>query len=92
MNETMPPVQLKVGGIDLKCFGNINGDDDVSSYTGGDVEQHQWKHLMVKNGHLRGGVFINSPLVANAAIAAAKHTDKKLSEAEIKKLMSTGNS
>ena len=86
--ESTPPVQLKVSGIDLKCFGNIEESDGVVVYTGGDVEKHYWKHLLLKEGRPVGGVFVNSPLAANAAISAAKQPEKILSHQDIKALMS----
>lgn len=86
--KTMPAVQLKVGGIDLKCFGSLDENEDIKSYTGGDVDQHQWKHLLLKDGKITAGVFVNAPLMANAVISALKQTDKKLSDEEIKDFMS----
>jgi nitrite reductase (NADH) large subunit len=83
-----PPVQLKVSGIDLKCFGQIEDGEGIQSYSGGDVAQHKWKHLSVKDGHVIGGVFVNTPLAANAAISASKQADRTLSKEDINELMS----
>ena len=83
-----PPVQLKVGGIDLKCFGAIEESEGVKSWSGGDVAQHKWKHLLVKDGRAIGGVFVNTALVASAAIAASKQPGKTLSARDIEELMS----
>ena len=86
--ESIPPVQLKISGIDLKCFGNIEESDGVVVYTGGDIEKHYWKHLLLKEGRPVGGVFVNSPMAANAAISAAKQPEKILSHQDVKALMS----
>ena len=71
----MPPVQLKVGGIDLKSFGNFDDDPDTTSMTDGDIARHSWKHLRIKDGVIVAGVFVNSPLGANAAINASKKAE-----------------
>ncbi len=81
--QSLPPVQLKVGGIDLKSFGSFDADDDTQSLTDGDPAKHTWKHLCVRDGKLVGGVFVNAPLAAMAAINAAKNPDQHLSAEEI---------
>ena len=88
---SMPPVQLKVGGIDLKSFGSFDEDPDVRSLTEGEVAKYSWKHLRVKNGTLVAGVFVNSPLSAVAAINASKKSDRPLTEQEIADIMHKDN-
>lgn len=85
--QALPPVQLKVSGIDLKSFGNVESADGVESYTEGDVTKHSWKHLCVENGRPVGGVFVNSPQAAVAAINASKKTDVRLSRQEIEDIL-----
>jgi len=85
--QALPPVQLKVSGIDLKSFGNLDGGDASESYTEGDVTKHTWKHLCVDNGKPVGGVFVNSPLAAAAAINASKKTNATLSAQEIQDIL-----
>jgi len=85
--QALPPVQLKVSGIDLKSFGNVETTDGVESYTEGDVAKHSWKHLCVENGRPVGGVFVNSPLAAVAAINASKKPDVTLSSQEIEDIL-----
>ena len=85
--EAVTPIQLKLSGIDLKGFGDINEDNDTKTYTGGDVSKHYWKHIVVKNNQIIGGVFVNQPLTANAAILAAKNPDRQITIKEITDLM-----
>ncbi|MEM7563899.1 MAG: FAD-dependent oxidoreductase [Pseudomonadota bacterium] len=81
--QAMPPVQLKVSGIDLKSFGSFDDDPEIQSITDGEVAKHTWRHLRIKNGQLVAGAFVNSPLGAVAAISASKKPDQPLSEQEI---------
>ncbi len=85
--QALPPVQLKVSGIDLKSFGKLDDDDASESYTEGDVTKHTWKHLRVDHGKPVGGVFVNSPLAAAAAINASKKPDVTLSAQEIQDIL-----
>lgn len=85
--QALPPVQLKVGGIDLKCFGNFEDDSETDSLTDGDLVRHIWKHLRVRNGRLKGGVFVNAPLAAAAALGAAKKPDHTLGPQEIEAIL-----
>ena len=66
--DSLPPVQLKVNGIDLKSFGTLGIDPYCRSYAFGDSSKHNWKHMSLKKGLLKGGVFVNAPLGAMAAI------------------------
>lgn len=88
--QSLPPVQLKIGGIDLKCFGSLEPDDEVESHTHGDISKHTWTHLCVRDGRLSGGVFVNAPLAASAALNAAKKSGHALSREEIKRILFSG--
>ena len=81
--QAMPPVQLKVKGIDLKSFGSFEDLENAESYTDGDANKFTWRHLSVEEGKLVSGVFVNSPLAAAAAINRSKKTDDALSDQEI---------
>jgi len=83
----MPPVQLKVKGIDLKSFGSFEEGDDIESLIDGDPAKHNWKHLRVRNGELVGGVFVNAPLGAMAAINAAGKAASQLSREELEAIL-----
>jgi len=85
--QALPPVQLKVSGIDLKSFGSFDETQVTESLSEGDVSKHTWKHLCLKNGSLLGGVFVNSPLGAAAAISASKKPDNPLSEQELQNIL-----
>ncbi len=85
--EVVTPIQLKLSGIDLKAFGDVAQNNDTESYTGGDIAEHCWKHITVKNNRIVGGVFVNQPLTANAAIAAAKNPERQITKEEIITLM-----
>jgi len=85
--QSMPPVQLKVSGIDLKSFGSFDEDTGIESLTDGDVSRHTWRHLYVKDGNLSAGVFVNSPLSAVAAITASKKIDQPLSNQDIEEIL-----
>jgi len=74
-SASLPPVQLKVGGIDLKSFGSFDEDPETTSMTDGNVAKHTWKHLRIKNGCIVAGVFVNSPQGASAAINASKKAE-----------------
>ena len=83
-----PPVQLKVAGIDLKCFGNMEVED-AEHFTGGDVEREVWRHFLIKDQRLVAGVFVNSPRAANIAMDYARHPDKTLSREDVDTLLNT---
>ena len=85
--QASPPVQLKVSGIDLKSFGSFGDSVDVESVTDGDASKYSWRHLKIKNGQLLGGVFVNSPLAAVAAINKSKIGNQKLSKQEIAEII-----
>lgn len=85
--EAVTPIQLKLSGIDLKGFGDVTEDNETESYTGGDVSEHCWKHVSVKNHRIAGGVFVNQPFTANAVISAANNSERKITKEEITALM-----
>jgi len=85
--QALPPVQLKVSGIDLKSFGSLEEADDIVSMSAGDTARHTWKHICLKNNMLVGGVFVNSPLAAMAASSALKRA-QSLSPADIEAILS----
>lgn len=87
----LPPVQLKVNGIDLKSFGTFDGVDGADSLTEGDPAQNRWKHLCVRDGKLLGGVFVNAPLGAMAAINASKKPDQPLSQQDLDDILQKDN-
>ena len=88
--HSMPPVQLKVAGINLKSFGSLD-DKGSQSLTEGDVTKHTWKHLCVKDGKLLGGVFVNSPLAAVAAIQASQNSNHRITTLEIRDILHKDN-
>lgn len=81
--HSLPPVHLKVGGIDLKSFGDLDPATEVQSPTDGGPSKYNWKHLRVRDGMLIGGVFVNAPLAAKAAISLAGCTDRACSHVEL---------
>ncbi len=81
----------KVSGIDLKSFGSFDEEAGTQSLTDGDPAKHTWKHLCVRDGKLVGGVFVNAPLAAMAAINAAKKSDAELSAEEIDEILHKDN-
>ncbi len=83
--QALPPVQLKVGGIDLKSFGSF--DVEAESLTEGDVNRHVWKHLRIRDGRLVGGVFVNAPQAAAAAIHASRTADGPLAASAIRDIL-----
>ena len=85
--QSLPTVHLKVSGIDLKSFGRFDEDMGIESFTDGDVSRHTWRRLCAKDGKLTGGVFVNSPLSAIAAISASNKTDQKLSNQGIEEIL-----
>ena len=85
--DSIMPMQLKLSGIDLKVFGDVTDDNGNESYTGGDVTNQCWKHISIKNQRIAGGVFVNQPLTANAAISAAKNHEQKITKEVIATLM-----
>jgi len=89
--QALPPVQLKVSGIDLKSFGSFDEDADAESHSEGDVSKHTWTHVSVKHGKLVAGVFVNSPLAAIAAISASKKADQSLSVEDIQEILHRDN-
>lgn len=82
--QSLPPVQLKVRGIDLKSFGSFSDiPQDAESIESGEAENFSWRHVLLHNGKVIAGVFINSPVAANAAIVASKsanHYSRKMIE------------
>ena len=87
----LPPVQLKVNGIDLKSFGRFDGVDGAESLTEGNPAQNRWKHLCVRDGQLLGGVFVNAPLGAMAAINASKKPEQTLSPQDFEEILQKDN-
>ena len=85
--QALPPVQLKVSGIDLKSFGNLDNGETSESYTEGDLAKHTWKHLCIDNGRPVGGVFVNSPVAAAAAINASRKSGITLSAQDIQDIL-----
>ena len=83
---SLPSVQLKVNGIDLKCFGSFDENDKYESFSGGDISRHTWRHLRINSGKLVAGVFVNSPLTAAAAFAVLKRGGK-LIQADIEAIL-----
>ncbi len=90
--QNLPAVQLKVSGIDLKSFGSFEDDEDERSIYAGTNASNRWCHVRVKQGQLTGGVFVNSPLAANAAINASKKTDQFFSDQDIQDMLHKDNS
>lgn len=66
----VPPVQLKMGGIDLKSFGRVLPGDGDELIEREDAAEHCWQTLVLSDGKIAGGVFINAGGYASAAIAA----------------------
>jgi len=85
--DAIPAVQLKVNGIDLKCFGSVEAGAERKSYSAGSVESNCWRHIVTENGRICGGVFVNAPLSANATINAAKKQDATFSAQEIHSML-----
>ena len=85
--QNLPAVQLKVSGIDLKSFGSFESDEDVESVYSGTNTSNRWCHVRVKQGHLVAGVFVNSPMAANAAMSASKKSDLVLSSQDIQDIL-----
>ncbi len=81
--SALPPVQLKMTGIDLKSFGSLKVDEETTSYSLGSVSSNCWRCLLVKGHRLKGGVFVNSPMAASAAIKLAKNVDRDVWEQDI---------
>ena len=67
-----PPVQLKMEGIDLRSFGQIEAQADEILITNENKQKHLWLSIVVKAGLIIGGVFVNAPTQANSAMLAAK--------------------
>jgi hypothetical protein len=51
------------------------------------VASNCWCSVLVKGHRLKGGVFVNSPLAASAAIKLAKKTDRDVWEQDIIELL-----
>lgn len=87
--KSLPTVQLKVSGIDLKSFGALKKSHDgyainkYGSFTGGII---RWTYVVSKKGVLVGGVFVNTPMVANNVISASKEIDNVLTSEELQNL------
>jgi nitrite reductase (NADH) large subunit len=79
----LPPVQLKMTGIDLKSFGSLSVDEQTTAYSVGSVASNCWRSVLVKGHRLKGGVFVNSPLAASAAIKLAKNADRDIWEQDV---------
>lgn len=84
---SIPPLQLKVGGIDIKSFGTFNRDSNVISVTTGDTSKYQWAQLQLKEGQLTAGVFVNSAKAANAAISALKRQNTIFIKEDLENLL-----
>ena len=85
--QSLPPVQLKVSGIDLKSFGYLKEGDGIKTFSVGSVSSDEWCLVTIKAGKIIGGVFVNSPLIANTIISMSKKTDLALSDEEIEKIL-----
>jgi hypothetical protein len=72
-------------------LGSFDIEPGRQSLTDGDPAKHTWKHLCVRDGKLVGGVFVNAPLAAMAAINAAKKSDARLSDEEIDDILHKDN-
>lgn len=83
----LPPVQLKMSGIDMKSFGSFEVDDETTCHSVGSVTSNNWRSILIKDNQLSGGVFVNSPLAASAAINLSKIHDQPVLEAEITKIL-----
>lgn len=81
--SALPPVQLKMTGIDLKSFGSLRVDEQTTAYSLGSIASNCWRSMLVKGHRLQGGVFVNSPLAASAAIKLAKKTHRDVWEQDI---------
>lgn len=86
-NTAIPPVQLKVPGIDLKSFGTFDENGNAESYTNGDIDKYCWKHILIDDGKITAGVFVNAPQAAGAAIASSRNNSKKLSSEDLEAIM-----
>ena len=86
--QNLPAVQLKVNGIDLKSFGSFENDEGVESVYSGTNSSSRWCHVRIKQGRIVAGVFVNSPMAANAAINASKKTDQVLSNQDVLDIVS----
>ncbi len=88
--QAAPPVQLKVSGIDLKSFGQLQMDE-AHHFMAGSPAEHNWAHVLLRQGQLVGGVFVNRPQAANAFISASKKADTSLSEQQVREMLNRDN-
>ncbi len=86
-SQNLPVVQLKVSGIDLKSFGSFEHEDQARSLYAGTNAVNRWCHVLVKEGRLIAGVFVNSPMTANALINASRKPDLILSDQDIQDML-----
>lgn len=85
--SSLPPVQLKFSGIDLKSFGTLEVDENTSCFSIGSITSNNWRSVLVKDHQLTGGVFVNSPLAASAAINLSKQADQYITEQAILEML-----
>jgi NADPH-dependent 2,4-dienoyl-CoA reductase/sulfur reductase-like enzyme/ferredoxin len=84
--QALPPVQLKVSGIDLKSFGNLL-DENAVHFTSGSLAEQSWAHVLSRDGKIVSGVFVNRPQAANVFISASKKADERFSDEKIREML-----
>ncbi len=75
-SEATPPVvQLKVPDIDVKCFGSLRGDAQSVHITSETLAGQRWAHVVLDQGRVVGGVFINETTLANRVITSMERKE-----------------
>ncbi len=54
-------VSLKMSGIDVKGFGNLEGGEGIEEICDPDEPEHEHRRLFIKDGQIVGAVFVGPP-------------------------------
>ena len=54
-------VSLKMDGIDVKGFGNLEGGDGIEEIADANEPEHEHRRLFIADGQIVGAVFVGPP-------------------------------
>jgi NAD(P)H-nitrite reductase large subunit/ferredoxin len=74
-------VDLKVRGIDVKCLGELSADGDCQIFEHLDSTATKWRKLVIKDGYIKGAIFVNEPRYARI-VGALQEDRRQLGEVQ----------
>lgn len=72
----LSPVHIKIGGIDIKSYGNATTRSETEEFTHIDSTGSKWRRVLIDGDRVVGAVFINEPRYASVVWDAMKKGER----------------